>query len=353
MDESIMSESQILDALQRIAKRVRVLETRGIAIGDAPSDGTEYVRKNGGWITNTGGAGYVLPTASAATLGGVKIGARITIVAGVISADLQGDVTGPAGATDGDIAVYNLATGKLIKDSGVNISSLPSKCNSADINTGTDDAKFATSLAIAGSNIVFTDKSQVLTAKQIGLIDGWAGSPSIYFDNDGNTGFYRQGSDLLTFCANGQNCLNVSGTSGAGRLMVGNGDPISRFQINADDNTADTGITLGGNSGTYVQIYKSASNTLTITSDITLSDTRNLIFNTTTGTKIGTATSQKLSFWNASPIVQPVGATQVAPAAYSTGAYGLDSNAHMQALYDLIVAMRTVLVNTGLMKGAA
>jgi hypothetical protein len=34
-------------------------------------------------------------------------------------------------------------------------------------------------------------------------------------------------------------------------------------------------------------------------------DAENLIFGTTTGTKIGTATSQKIGFWNATPIVQP------------------------------------------------
>jgi hypothetical protein len=40
-------------------------------------------------------------------------------------------------------------------------------------------------------------------------------------------------------------------------------------------------------------------------SNITISDAKNIILNTTTGTKIGTATSQKLSFWNATPNVQP------------------------------------------------
>jgi hypothetical protein len=37
----------------------------------------------------------------------------------------------------------------------------------------------------------------------------------------------------------------------------------------------------------------------------TLADAINMAFGTTTGTKIGTATSQKLSLWNATPIVQP------------------------------------------------
>lgn len=42
---------------------------------------------------------------------------------------------------------------------------------------------------------------------------------------------------------------------------------------------------------------------------ITMSDAKNLIFNTTTGTKLGTATGQKLGFWNATPVVQQVLAT--------------------------------------------
>ena len=37
---------------------------------------------------------------------------------------------------------------------------------------------------------------------------------------------------------------------------------------------------------------------------ITLNDA-NVVLGTTTGSKIGTATTQKLGFWNATPIVQP------------------------------------------------
>jgi hypothetical protein len=38
-----------------------------------------------------------------------------------------------------------------------------------------------------------------------------------------------------------------------------------------------------------------------------LLDGKNMVFGTTNGTKIGTATSQKIGFWNATPIVQPSG----------------------------------------------
>lgn len=37
---------------------------------------------------------------------------------------------------------------------------------------------------------------------------------------------------------------------------------------------------------------------------ITFSDSYNIILNATTGTKVGTATSQKLGFWNATPVIQ-------------------------------------------------
>lgn len=54
----------------------------------------------------------------------------------------------------------------------------------------------------------------------------------------------------------------------------------------------------------------SNNNTFTgtnIFSGLTLADATNIIINTTTGTKIGTSTSQKLAFYNSTPIVQPSG----------------------------------------------
>lgn len=82
-------------------------------------------------------------------------------------------------------------------------------------------------------------------------------------------------------------------------------------------------------------------------------DATNVALGSTTGTKIGTATTQKLGFWNVTPVIQPAGAAQAAPAAYVTGAFGLDSDANMHALYDLVVAMRTALVAAGIIKGSA
>jgi hypothetical protein len=59
----------------------------------------------------------------------------------------------------------------------------------------------------------------------------------------------------------------------------------------------------------------------------------NLILGTTTGTKIGTATTQKLAFYNATPIVQPT-ATAAATDAATT--------------QTLANGIRTALINLGL-----
>ena len=45
---------------------------------------------------------------------------------------------------------------------------------------------------------------------------------------------------------------------------------------------------------------------------VTLADASNVIVGSTTGTKIATATSQKLGFWNATPVVQPTTAISAA-----------------------------------------
>ena len=48
---------------------------------------------------------------------------------------------------------------------------------------------------------------------------------------------------------------------------------------------------------------------LTLTGDLTMADAKNVVINTTTGTKIGTGTNQKLGFWNAAPVIRPTALT--------------------------------------------
>jgi len=103
---------------------------------------------------------------------------------------------------------------------------------------------------------------------------------------------------------------------------------------------------------------------------LVLADAANISAGTTSGTKIGTATAQKLGFWNATPIIQPASAAQAAltdstggtasttlaaitaGAAYAQADMTAVKNA-IASLANLLGATRTALVNSGIMKGAA
>jgi len=73
-----------------------------------------------------------------------------------------GEVAGPAGAVDGDVAVYNGATGKIIKDSGIHQSNLP----------------------LLNATNTFTGIKQVISsgAAQLGFVEGGAPAGSKVFD---------------------------------------------------------------------------------------------------------------------------------------------------------------------------
>lgn len=57
---------------------------------------------------------------------------------------------------------------------------------------------------------------------------------------------------------------------------------------------------------------------ITEAGDVTFADAVNMVFNATTGTKIGTATTQKIAFYNATPIVRPSAYTQTFSTANKT-----------------------------------
>jgi hypothetical protein len=118
-----------------------------------------------------------------------------------------------------------------------------------------------------------------------------------------------QGADGTEFVEAARIAAEVDGTPGAndmpGRLV---------FSITADGAVSPT-------------------EALRISNDrsITVSDGGNVVLGTTTGTKIGTATTQKLGFYNATPVVQP---TAVADAT--------DAASVITQLNDLLAKLRTL-----------
>ena len=149
-------------------------------------------------------------------------------------------------------------------------------------------------------------------------------------------------------------------------------------------NIAGANLTLAGGQGTgtgaggsvLIQVAPAGStgaslNTLvtliTVAQDktITLADAVNLVVNATTGTKIGTATTQKLGFWNATPVVQPASADQAAltdstggtadgtVAAVSGSGDDATINNNFKEVLTLLNQLRADMVSVGLIKGSA
>lgn len=99
-----------------------------------------------------------------------------------------------------------------------------------------------------------------------------------------------------------------------------------------------------------------ASAGFTFSDSVTMADAKNLIFNTSTGTIIGTATGQKFAFHNATPVIQRVGAAQAATAttaATNVAPFGFTTAAQADAIVTLLNEIRAALVEKGLIKGAA
>lgn len=101
----------------------------------------------------------------------------------------------------------------------------------------------------------------------------------------------------------------------------------------------------------------SATNVLTLSSTAaTLTDAINVVVGSTTGTKIATATTQKLGFYNATPIAQRSGAAQVAvatTAATNVAPFGYTTQAQADAIVTLVNELRAWAVAQGFIKGSA
>ncbi len=96
--------------------------------------------------------------------------------------------------------------------------------------------------------------------------------------------------------------------------------------------------------------------TMTLAGAVVMADAKNITLGSSTGNKFGTATSQMLAFWNATPIIQPASANQaavVSTAATNVAPWGFATQAQADALVTLVNQLRADLVSAGLIKGSA
>jgi hypothetical protein len=245
--------------------------------------------------------------------------------------------------------------------SGSNFTSVVTTTGAAISNTRTGSFSTNNALTLTASGGT-TNNALNITAGNSLFPNGSASAPSIQFGSDTDCGIYYIGTNNFGFATGGTLRWHISSSghlfSGSGNydynisasLIKGSSGSVSTptftFGSSGDENTGmyrvgedQIGFTAGGTlrvtvSTTGVTIANALAVTgattltglLTANGGITLGDAQNIAFNTTTGTKIGAATTQKLSFWNATPIVQPTTAVSSATVASPGGGTNLKTD---------------------------
>jgi hypothetical protein len=108
--------------------------------------------------------------------------------------------------------------------------------------------------------------------------------------------------------------------------------PATGFASVANDDFAiiDYGTATTGTGGTARLTISKSTGQLTVNGNLNLS-TKDVVTDTTTGTKIGTATTQKIGFFNATPVVQQAAVADATDAAST-----------QDRLNDLLARLRTL-----------
>lgn len=154
------------------------------------------------------------------------------------------------------------------------------------INSGAQTADRTISIPVLSGNDTFA---------VLGVTATWSGLQT--FGNSQT--IFGLNSGAVELRVNGGN----SGSNNGGRCTVwNNGSSILQF--------GNKSAILGGAYDSTPYFY--SNGTVEFADSIRMTDAKNIILTTGTGVKIGTATTQKLGFWNATPVVQPSGTGETA-----------------------------------------
>ncbi len=140
-------------------------------------------------------------------------------------------------------------------------------------------------------------------------------------------------SSSIQFPSGGSIVIDTStglkiGTATSQKVGFFNASPVVQQGATTDLGTALSNLGLRA-AGTAYPITTSGAVLLTggltvTTTNFTITD-KDIVLGTTTGTKIGTGTTQKLSFWNATPNIQPTTAITAATFVANTSAIADDT----------------------------
>lgn len=147
--------------------------------------------------------------------------------------------------------------------------------------------------------------------------------------------------------ASGNNTFSGTNTF-TGAIVIGAG--LTASGAVANDFSGSTG-TFKTSSG-----VNTISGAVTFLDTLTITDAKNIVLGTSTGTQFGTAVGQKWAAHGATPVAQRAGAAQAAvvtTASTQTTPWGFATQAQADAIVALVNELRAALVEKGLIKGAA
>ena len=92
---------------------------------------------------------------------------------------------------------------------------------------------------------------------------------------------------------------------------------------------------------------------LAFTKLVQILDGKNIQLGTTTGSKIGTATAQKLGFWGVTPVIQPASGDQAVVSGTADSTYSGNEVTLINDIATLVNQLRSDLIDAGVIKGSA
>jgi len=207
---------------------------------------------------------------------------------------------------------HSMATFALIATAGNNVILNPPSGQATELQVnGTTEYTFSATAANFGDNIL-TDVSRYETSdaslasfgafrlgnNEVISWKGISGDGSLKLDGADDFVFGIGGTTEFIIRSNEIFTNNGNVNMGSGLLQGGSGtDTLQWVSGNLIIDVADTfNYQFRVDNATIFTIAEAA---------LTFIDAQDIIFNATTGTKIATATSQKLAFWGITPIVQP------------------------------------------------
>lgn len=208
---------------------------------------------------------------------------------------------------------------------------LDANLNTVLINGNTDLGATLGVTSYAAGDVTVVVKAH---ASQTANLQEWhnsSGSVLASVGPSGNAVFNEVGMsvDFRVESLNFTNMLRVAGASD-GVFVNSAADLGSTFGV-VSSTAADVATIIKGASSQTgdLQQWRDSSNTILLSvqagGHLSFDDGVNVVLDTTTGTKFGTSSSQKLSLWNATPIVQPTTAISAATFAANTSAISDDT----------------------------